>query len=579
MARQLRSTITSGGQLELSLIDVETPAPGPDQVVVRVEAAPINPSDLGLLLGPADMSQAQASGSPDHPIVTAPIPAQLLPALADRFDEPMAAGNEGAGVVVEAGSSDAAQALLGKTVALLAREMYAQFRVVDVAQCLVLREGTTSAEGASCFVNPLTVLGMVETMRLEGHTALVHTAAASNLGVMLQKVCTDEGIDLVNIVRRPQHVELLRGIGARYVCDTSAPSFEDDLRAALTETGATLAFDATGGGRLATQILSGMEAAAMANAPGFNRYGSSVHKQVYIYGGLDTSPTVLHRNFGLAWGLGGWLLTPFLERVGPEAAERLRQRVADEVTTTFASHYAKEISLAEVLEPGAHRGLQQARDRREVPRSTRTKTSAELSRALAGCWKAHLCHSVTSPPAERGESKSGRVDFFSSLLVRALRGHDGRHALHAAEGVDLAAVAVEVAHHVQRDGLADALGAVSSRDLAIEVCVGGIGEELRGALEDGLLVAAEGVDVGDVDLLRIFVRHARADAVEGQAGPGGPLFAPELGLPGDAADDQVFDPRGVPETPGDRVAALLRDEVKLLVGAVAGVDQCGVREV
>ena len=349
MAKQICSTITSGGQLELSLADVETPAPGPDEVVVRVEAAPINPSDLGLLLGPADMSQARESGSPDSPVVTAPIPPQLLPSLADRFDQPMAAGNEGAGVVVEAGASDAAQALLGKTVALLAREMYTQFRVVSVAQCLVLREGTTSEEGASCFVNPLTVLGMVETMRLEGHAALVHTAAASNLGVMLQKVCTDEGIDLVNIVRRPQHVELLQAIGARYVCDTSAPSFEADLKAALTETGATLAFDATGGGRLATQILSGMEAAAMANAPGFNRYGSSVHKQVYIYGGLDTSPTVLQRNFGLAWGLGGWLLTPFLERVGPEAAERLRQRVADEVTTTFASHYVREVSLAEAL--------------------------------------------------------------------------------------------------------------------------------------------------------------------------------------------------------------------------------------
>ena len=368
MARQLRSTITSGGQLELSLVDVETPAPGPDQVVVRVEAAPINPSDLGLLLGPADMSQATASGSPDHPIVTAPIPPHLLPALADRFDEPMAAGNEGAGVVVEAGSSDAAQALLGKTVALLAREMYAQFRVVNVAQCLVLREGTTSAQGASCFVNPLTVLGMVETMRLEGHTALVHTAAASNLGVMLQKVCTDEGIDLVNIVRRPQHVELLRGIGARYVCDTSAASFEDDLRAALTETGATLAFDATGGGRLATQILSGMEAAAMANAPGFNRYGSSVHKQVYIYGGLDTSPTVLHRNFGLAWGLGG-LAAHAVSRTGRPrgggaAAPACRRRGDDHVREPL-----RQGDLARRgTRPRKHRGLQQARDRREVPR-------------------------------------------------------------------------------------------------------------------------------------------------------------------------------------------------------------------
>ncbi len=350
MPRQIHSTITSDGQLQLSLAEIETPAPGPDEVVVRVEAAPINPSDLGLLLGPADMSQAQASGTAAKPVVTAPIPPQLLPSLADRFDQPMAVGNEGAGVVVEAGSSDAAQALLGKTVALLAREMYSQFRVVNVAQCLVLREGTTPEQGASCFVNPLTVLGMVETMRLEGHTALVHTAAASNLGVMLQKVCIDEDIDLVNVVRRPEHVDLLQAIGARYVCDTSAPSFEDDLTAALTETGATLAFDATGGGRLASQILSGMEAAAMAKNPGFNRYGSNVHKQVYIYGGLDTSPTVLHRSFGLAWGLGGWLLTPFLERVGPEAAERLRQRVADEVTTTFASHYAKEISLAEALD-------------------------------------------------------------------------------------------------------------------------------------------------------------------------------------------------------------------------------------
>ena len=349
-SRQIHSTITSAGQLELSLAEVEIPSPGPDEVVVRVEASPINPSDLGLLLGPADMSQAQASGTATEPVVTAPIPEKLLPSVADRFDEPMPAGNEGAGVVVDAGSSETAQALLGKTVALIAREMYAQYRVVPAAQCLVLREGTTSEQGASCFVNPLTVLGMVETMRLEGHTALVHTAAASNLGIMLQKVCNDEGIDLVNVVRRQEHVELLQSVGAKYVCNTSSESFIDDLTAALTETGATLGFDATGGGRLAGQILSCMEAAAMAKNPGFNRYGSNVHKQVYIYGGLDTSPTVFQRNFGLAWGLGGWLLTPFLERVGPEAAERLRQRVADEVTTTFASQYTRTVSLAEALQ-------------------------------------------------------------------------------------------------------------------------------------------------------------------------------------------------------------------------------------
>lgn len=350
MPRQLRSTITSDGQLELTLVDVEMPAPGPNEVVLRVEAAPINPSDLGLLIGPADMDQAQISGTAENPTVSAPIPAKLLPSQAARFDMSLPAGNEGAGVVVNAGASETAQSLLGKTVAVIAREMYSQFRVVDAAQCLVLPEGTTPAQGASCFVNPLTVLGMVETMRMEGHTALIHTAAASNLGVMLQKVCNDEGIDLVNIVRRPQHVELLKGIGARYVCDTSEASFAEDLTAALTETGATIAFDATGGGPLASQLLTAMEAAAVAKESGFNRYGSSVHKQVYIYGGLDTSPTVLHRNFGLAWGLGGWLLTPFLERIGPEATERLRQRVANEVATTFASTYAKEISLAEALD-------------------------------------------------------------------------------------------------------------------------------------------------------------------------------------------------------------------------------------
>ena len=350
-SRQIRTKVTSDGQLELSLVDVDLPEPGPDEVVVRVEATPINPSDLGLLIGPADMSQAQMSGTADHPVVTAPIPEKLIASQADRFDQSLPAGNEGAGVVVAAGSSDAAQALMGKTVAAIARDMYSQFRVIKANQCLLLNEGTTPREGASCFVNPLTVLGMVETMRLEGHTALAHTAAASNLGLMLQKVCSNEGIDLVNVVRRPQHVELLQSVGARYVCNSSSETFEQDLTDALSETGATLAFDATGGGPLANTLLNCMESAAKLKNPGFNRYGSDVHKQVYIYGGLDTSPTVLHRTYGLAWGLGGWLLTPFLARIGPEATARLRQRVADEVTTTFASEYAREVSLAEALQP------------------------------------------------------------------------------------------------------------------------------------------------------------------------------------------------------------------------------------
>ena len=351
MPLQLRSLVTEAGRLELSLAEVPMPSPGPTEVVIRVEAAPINPSDLGLLLGPADMEQAELSGTAAAPVLSAPIPERFLPLLADRVGESLPCGNEGAGVVVAAGESAAAQALLGETVGVLAREMYSQYRLVDAAHCLRLPPGTTARQGAACFVNPLTVLGMVETMRLEGHTALVHTAAASNLGQMLQKLCTNEGIDLVNVVRRPQHVELLQELGAQYVVDTSADTYRDDLLAALKETGATIAFDATGGGKLASQLLSSMEAAAAANEPGFNRYGSSVHKQVYIYGGLDTSPTVLNRNFGMAWGLGGWLLTPFMAKIGPQAAQALREKVAREITTTFASEYAREISLTEALQP------------------------------------------------------------------------------------------------------------------------------------------------------------------------------------------------------------------------------------
>ena len=350
MPLQLRSTISSAGQLELKLVDLETPAPAPDEVVIRVEATPINPSDLGLLLGPADMTKAEASGTPDHPVITAPVPPALLRTAAARFDEEMAVGNEGAGIVIEAGSGDAAQALLGKTVACIGREMYSQFRTVKAAECLVLHEGTTPTEGASCFVNPLTALGFVETMRLENHTALVHTAAASNLGQMLQKICLADGVDVINVVRKPEQVELLKGIGAKYVVNSSEPTFMADLTAALVETGATLAFDAAGGGRLGSDILTAMEAAANAKMEGFNRYGSTVYKQLYIYGGLDTSPTELRRTYGMSWGIGGWLLTPFLPRIGAEAADRLRQRVADEVTTTFASHYAKTISLAEALD-------------------------------------------------------------------------------------------------------------------------------------------------------------------------------------------------------------------------------------
>ncbi len=347
---EIRSTITKGGTLELALETTQIPEPGEDDVVVRVEASPINPSDLGMLFGPADMSTAEASGTASAPIVTADVPSGLMKMVAARVDQSMPVGNEGAGVVVKAGASDAAQALLGKTVGLIGGGMYAQYRLIKAPMCLPLLEGTTPAEGASCFVNPLTALGMTETMRMEGHTALVHTAAASNLGQMLNKVCLKDGIALVNIVRRPEQADLLRKIGAQHICDSSASSFMDDLTDALVTTGATLAFDATGGGKLAGQILTCMEIAANKTATEYSRYGSTTHKQVYIYGGLDRSPTTFNRNFGMAWGIGGWLLTPFLQKIGFEAGQGLRQRVAAEIKTTFASEYAREVSLAGALQ-------------------------------------------------------------------------------------------------------------------------------------------------------------------------------------------------------------------------------------
>jgi NADPH2:quinone reductase len=350
---QLRSLVKADATLELSLVSVPTPEPAADEVLIRVEAAPINPSDLGLLFGPADMGTARLSGTPASPLVTARIPEKLMRAMAMRVDQSLPVGNEGAGVVVRAGSSDAAQGLLGKVVAAVGGAMYSQFRCVKVDQCTVLPAGTTPAEGASAFVNPLTALGIVETMRREGHKALLHTAAASNLGQMLVRVCLDDGIALVNIVRKKEQGDLLRKLGAIHVCDSSSPSFIQDLIEALVATEATIAFDATGGGKLASQILTCMELALNKTAKAYSRYGSTTHKQVYIYGGLDPSPTELARNFGMAWGIGGWLLTPFLQRIAPDEAQRLKDRVAREIKTTFASTYSGEGSLAEVLQPEA----------------------------------------------------------------------------------------------------------------------------------------------------------------------------------------------------------------------------------
>jgi NADPH2:quinone reductase len=349
-ALQLRSLIRASGELEISLAEVDVPEPAADEVLVRIEATPINPSDLGLLFGAADMSTATMSGTAERPVISARVPERAMKAMAGRLDQSMPVGNEGAGVVVKAGSAPAAQALLGKRVAMIGGAMYAQYRCMKAEQCLRLPDDATPAEGASCFVNPLTALGMVETMRREGHSALVHTAAASNLGQMLNRICLQDNIGLVNIVRKQEQVDLLKAQGAKFVCNTESPQFMVELTEAIAATGATIAFDAVGGGKLAGQILTCMEAALSRKAKEYSRYGSTTHKQVYLYGALDTSPTEIVRNFGFSWSMGGWLLFVFLGKIGPAAAQKLRERVAAELKTTFTSSYSGEVSLAGALQ-------------------------------------------------------------------------------------------------------------------------------------------------------------------------------------------------------------------------------------
>jgi len=350
-ALELRSTLADDGVVTMRISETEVTTPTDDEVVVRVEAAPINPSDLGMMLAGGDAEAALPAGDGVHDAVAVPVTEAAVAAQRARLGKPMPVGNEGGGVVVAAGASAAAQALLGKTVGFLSGNAYAQYRTLHASQCLPMADGTDPADAAAAFVNPLTALGMVETMRAEGHTALVHTVGASNLGLMLNRICLDDGVGLVNLVRKPEHVEQLRALGAEHVVDTSADTFLDDLTDALRATGATIAFDAIGGGDLASILLSKMEKVAGEQAGEFSRYGSATHKQVYIYGGLDRGPTTLRRDFGMSWGLGGWLLTPFLIKIGQDAADRLRQRVADEITTTFASTYGTRLSLADAVDP------------------------------------------------------------------------------------------------------------------------------------------------------------------------------------------------------------------------------------
>jgi NADPH:quinone reductase-like Zn-dependent oxidoreductase len=347
---ELTSTISEDNKLEVALSEIEIPQPGENQVVIRIEAAPINPSDLGVMFSAADMTTASQSGSADRPVISADVPAKFMGAVKKRVGKAIPVGNEGAGTVVAAGSSAAAQSLMGKTVAFIGGGSYRKYLCANVQSCLELEPGTTAVEGASSFVNPLTALAMVETMRAEGHKAIVHAAAASNLGQMLNRICIADGIDLVNIVRKPEQEELLRDMGAKYVVNSSRDSFMADLTQALIDTGATVAFDPIGGGRLASDILTCMEAAVSRNMTEYSVYGSDIYKQVYIYGGLDRGPITLNRSFGFAWGVNGFLLFNVLGKLGNKITAAMRKRIAAEIKTTFASHYTHEVSLAGALQ-------------------------------------------------------------------------------------------------------------------------------------------------------------------------------------------------------------------------------------
>lgn len=347
---QLTSTVNEDNTLTLALQHIDMPQPGADEVVIRIEAAPLNPSDLGVLFSAADMSTAAQSGTQENPIITADVPVQAMPSLKTRVGKATPVGNEGAGTVVAAGSSPAAQALMGKTVAVIGGGTYRQYHCANVQSCLPLKEGTTAKQGASSFVNPLTALTMVATMRAEGHKAIIHAAAASNLGQMLNRICIADGVDLINIVRKPEQEKLLRDMGAKYIVNSSSDSFLADLTAAIIETGATIAFDPIGGGQLTSDILNCMEVAAARDMKEHTIYGSDTFKQVYIYGALNRGPITLHRDFGFAWAVNGFLLFNALGKLGTETVVAMRKRVAEEITTTFASHYTHEVSLAEALQ-------------------------------------------------------------------------------------------------------------------------------------------------------------------------------------------------------------------------------------
>ena len=352
-SKEIRSKVNKEGYMEISIIESQIPKPKENEVLVRMEATPINPSDLGRLLShAADLSDIKTFEKNQMSKIKIKLKANLMTPLKPRLNQSLSLGNEGAGIVVDAGSK--VKGMVGKTVGLAGGGMYCQYRCMPANNCLVMSEQTTPEEAASSFVNPMTALGFIETMKHEGHQALIHTAASSNLGKMLIKICKNDSIPLINVVRDSKQIESLKDIGANFVCNTSEEHFEDNLMASIKETGATLAFDATGGGnggKLVGQILSSMERAILSSSEEYQIYGSDTHKQVYIYGGLDRSPTILNRSYGMSWSIGGWLLMPMINKFGMEKFQQMRERVATEIKTTFASNYYKSISFEEALKP------------------------------------------------------------------------------------------------------------------------------------------------------------------------------------------------------------------------------------
>lgn len=340
--KQLTTQLDADGTLTLQLNDKTWEAPKAGQVLIKVEATPINPSDLGLLFASADTDNAVYTPGK----IVAKMPDNATRAMKARHGIPMPAGNEAAGIVVAAG--EGAEHLLGKRIACVPGTAYATYALADTQMAFAVDDSVTAEQAASSFVNPMTALGFVETMKTEGFTGIVHAAAASNLGQMLVKICQEDNVPLVNVVRSDAQVKLLKDLGATHVLNMTDADYMPKLIDAIAETKAMIGFDPIGGGTVASQFLSAMEAAASRGAA-FSRYGSSEAKKVCIYGALDLGPTILNRAFGLTWDLSGWLLTPFMMKAGPEVVGRMRARVMKDLTTTFASHYKAHVTLEGML--------------------------------------------------------------------------------------------------------------------------------------------------------------------------------------------------------------------------------------